>query len=145
MAGIKAKVCRICKQEQHISEFANRERNGLDSRCRACERERLKDYRSRNKQKIRGKNFQDRYGIGLEEYEELKARQHGKCGICKAEGRVLYVDHCHNTSAIRGLLCNGCNTGIGMLQDSIKVLKRAVKYLEKHEKTAAEPQGMDHD
>jgi len=143
VAGIKAKVCRICKQEQSVSEFANRERNRLDSRCRTCERERLKDYRSRNKQKIRGKNFQDRYGIGLEDYEELKTRQHGKCGICKAEGRVLYVDHCHSTNVIRGLLCNGCNTGIGMLQDSIKVLKRAVKYLEKHEKTPAEPQGVD--
>jgi len=143
VAGIKAKVCRICKQEQPISEFANRERSRLDSRCRACERERLRDYRSRNKQKIRGKNFRGRYGIEVEDYEALKEQQGGKCAICKTEGRVLYVDHCHSTQKLRGLLCQQCNTGIGMLQDSLKVLKKAVRYLEKYERTTAKLKSMD--
>ena len=143
MAAIKAKVCRICKQEQPISEFANRERSGLDSRCRACERERLRDYRSRNKQKIRGKNFRDRYGIEVKDYEALKEQQGGKCAICETTSRVLYVDHCHDTQKLRGLLCQKCNTGIGMLQDSLKVLKKAVRYLEKYERTPAKLKSMD--
>lgn len=106
---------------------------------RAYHRKKWKQYSNKNKQKIRGKNFQDRYGIGLEEYDAMKAQQDGKCGVCKESRHVLYVDHCHSTGVVRGLLCQKCNTGIGMLRDSIKLLRSAVKYLEKYETTPAKP------
>jgi len=93
-------------------------------------RKKWKRYSKRNPEKIRAKNFKDRYGIGIEEYEALKDQQDGKCSICETEGHVLYVDHCHDTQKIRGLLCHKCNTGIGMLQDSIELLKKAQRYLE---------------
>lgn len=34
------------------------------------------------------------------------------------------------TGKIRGILCVPCNLGIGQLQESKKVLKSAIKYLE---------------
>ena len=37
--------------------------------------------------------------------------------------------HCN-----RGLLCRTCNVGIGNLQDSIEILKSAIKYLERTSK-----------
>jgi len=106
---------------------------------REYQRKKWKQYSKRNPEKIRAKNFKDRYGIGIEEYEALKDQQDGKCGICGTTGHVLYVDHCHDTQKIRGLLCHKCNTGMGMLQDSIEVLNKALRYLEKHEETPTKP------
>jgi hypothetical protein len=55
-----------------------------------------------------------------------------RCGLCQLCGRkaVLNYDHDHNTGAFRGWLCVTCNSGLGMLGDSVAGLKRAIKYLE---------------
>lgn len=47
--------------------------------------------------------------------------------------KVLCVDHNHKTGEIRGLLCGLCNSGIGHFKDKIKLLKKAIKYLENYE------------
>jgi hypothetical protein len=44
---------------------------------------------------------------------------------------TVAVDHCHTTGKIRGLLCNGCNKGLGLFLDSTKLLQNAKEYLEK--------------
>jgi len=44
----------------------------------------------------------------------------------------LCVDHNHQTGEVRGLLCQKCNTGIGNMKDSIKILSQAILYLKKH-------------
>ena len=61
-------------------------------------------------------------------YERLWSEQHGRCAICQTtEFGAFYkqftLDHCHacgddtngepcgNPASVRGLLCNGCNTG----------------------------------
>lgn len=70
----------------------------------------------------------------------LYADQDGLCAIChKAEtdthqGRrkSLSLDHCHDTGAIRGLLCGRCNRGLGMFLDSPEFLQAAAHYLENH-------------
>jgi hypothetical protein len=65
-------------------------------------------------------------------------KQSGKCSICNnsetvkdLKGKIKYlaVDHNHETGEVRGLLCNACNTGIGKLGDSVKILENAIKYL----------------
>lgn len=63
-------------------------------------------------------------------YEQLLAEQGGGCGICgeKSEQR-LSVDHDHATGQVRGLLCRGCNMGLGGFQDDTVRLRRAVEYL----------------
>ena len=54
--------------------------------------------------------------------------QDQKCAICQLEiDESCHVDHCHDTEVIRGLLCNGCNTGIGMLKDNPEILEEAGK------------------
>ena len=68
-------------------------------------------------------------------YERLKLliaklRLVGPCDLCQTPAK-LYVDHCHKTGFVRGLLCPSCNTGLGQFKDSITTLKRAAAYLEK--------------
>jgi hypothetical protein len=69
------------------------------------------------------------YGITLERYEAILKRQGGKCGCCRKTMRQVCVDHNHRTGAVRGLLCQPCNTGIGLLGDDVEGLSKAVAYL----------------
>lgn len=52
----------------------------------------------------------------------------GACAVCLKQEK-LYVDHCHDSEKIRGLLCVKCNTGLGMLNDSVDMLDAAKRYL----------------
>lgn len=72
------------------------------------------------------------YGITLDDYNKLFEKQGGQCAICsKTQERTLHVDHCHSSGRVRGLLCQKCNMAIGLLHDSVDLLKKAVKYLNK--------------
>jgi hypothetical protein len=78
-------------------------------------------------------NLRTNYGISIEEYNRMAAAQKGVCKICarpEKGTRRLAVDHCHTTSAVRGLLCRECNLGLGYFKDSITTLRLAVLYLE---------------
>lgn len=73
------------------------------------------------------------YGISLEEFKGLLRHQGGGCAICgkpiEAIRRRMNVDHCHETGEVRGILCTGCNTGLGHLGDNIEGLQKALAYL----------------
>lgn len=80
--------------------------------------------------------MQEKYGIGLDEVEDLLAAQDYKCAICRRPEDAgggwiarLHVDHSHATGKVRGLLCMHCNTAIGKFGDDPEVLKRALYYL----------------
>lgn len=42
---------------------------------------------------------------------------------------VWVVDHDHITDEFRGHICHNCNRGLGVFQDDIKRLQRAIQYL----------------
>lgn len=72
------------------------------------------------------------YGLEPEDFEQIRLNQQNRCAICKEEfSKTPYVDHCHQTGKVRGLLCHDCNTGIGLLKDSSWRLRDAASYLEK--------------
>lgn len=83
-----------------------------------------------------------KYGITVEQYDELTAAQNGKCAICaepetSVDGktgslRSLAVDHCHQSGKVRGLLCSRCNTTIGKIEESPQLLRAMFDYLHKH-------------
>ena len=76
------------------------------------------------------------YNITLDTYHIMLAEQGGKCKICgalspqTAWGELFRVDHCHKTGRIRGLLCDGCNMGLGSFRDNPSALRAAAEYLE---------------
>jgi|SRR5215831_4769125 len=70
------------------------------------------------------------YNLTREQHEALLSSQNRLCAICEHDlGTKPVVDHDHETGKVRGILCCGCNLGIGNLRDSINVLERATRYL----------------
>jgi len=70
------------------------------------------------------------YGISLQEYDRLHAKQKGRCAICKDKPRYrLHLDHDHRRKFARRLLCGLCNRGLGCFRDDPRLLRRAAAYL----------------
>jgi len=94
-----------------------------------------KKWREENKEAKAESRLRRKFGIGLNEYEEMIVKQEGNCLICKevcSTGRRLAVDHCHVTGKVRGLLCSKCNIAIGLLKDDVSLLATAIDYLNSH-------------
>ena len=73
-----------------------------------------------------------KYAMSLEQWTTMLIRQSGRCAICEDELRGRgepFVDHDHATGAVRGLLCSGCNAGLGQFGDNVSNLARAIAYL----------------
>lgn len=74
-----------------------------------------------------------RYGLTPETYAAILKKQGERCAICLLEqtvNRRMYVDHCHTSGKVRGLLCHHCNTAIGLMRDDAARMRRAISYLE---------------
>jgi len=97
-------------------------RRNIDNARRRQRRANDPDYRDRERAR--------RYGLTLEEYRAILARQGGVCAICRRADRRLCVDHCHATGKVRGFLCGPCNTGLGCLGDNPEFLRAAIEYLD---------------
>ncbi len=73
-----------------------------------------------------------KYGLAPEDYRRMLAEQNGVCAICKLNSRrELCVDHCHLTQTVGGLLCNNCNTGLGMYDDDPDRMREGAAYLDR--------------
>ncbi len=95
-------------------------------------RERSREaFRSLGREGGKDHNLRKRFGITLEQWKLMVEAQGGVCAICRQEPgkRGFFVDHCHGTQVIRGLLCGKCNTGIGMLRDDPEIVENALAYL----------------
>lgn len=63
----------------------------------------------------------------------LLRSNNGYCDICKKELNKKYVDHCHSSGKVRGILCFSCNIALGHANDDIEVLKSMISYLRRFE------------
>jgi hypothetical protein len=70
--------------------------------------------------------------FSIDWYMRTAAEQQNKCAICDRIPKKLVVDHDHEDGQLRGLLCQQCNTAIGMLRDNAVLVRRALLYLEAH-------------
>ena len=138
------KYCPKCKTVKDLDEFSTmKKRNGIASHCRKCNREMLNEYYDSekgkvakktqyNKNKIRMKNnkLKKDFGITYDDYIQILNEQEGECVICgkteEENGKMLAVDHCHETNKNRALLCSSCNILIGFIEKNkldIEVIK----------------------
>lgn len=75
-----------------------------------------------------------KFGITIDEYNEMVEAQNGRCAICGCAVEVLVIDHDHRTGTVRALLCNGCNVGIGYFKENVDIMLAAISYLRFHKK-----------
>lgn len=75
-----------------------------------------------------------KYGITLDQYEELLLRQNNSCAICDRDAGEfktnLAVDHDHKTGRIRGLLCTNCNYRMVAKHRDGELLRKIADYIE---------------
>jgi hypothetical protein len=120
--------CGKCKEMKPVSDFGKhtRAKFGLGCWCKNC---RPIDTRVGGGKHRTSRTQSFVYALGS--YEEMYKRQNGKCAICGRDnnGKRFAVDHNHENGVVRGLLCVGCNLGIGNLQDNVSNLINAAKYL----------------
>lgn len=78
-----------------------------------------------------------KYGVEPTWFDEQLQRQGNACVCCKRafqwgdKQTTPHVDHCHDSQAVRGILCNRCNTVLGLCEDDDKLLSTLVRYLRK--------------
>ena len=80
----------------------------------------IEEFKESSRKRSRNTQLKNTYGISLDDYNALLAHQDGKCAICGKHQTEfdypLHVDHDHQTGQVRGLLCCGCNTGLGQYE-----------------------------
>lgn len=117
----KQKKCPRCRKIQPGENFARDaiRRDGLHQHCKTCDRNR----------KIKSK-----YGLNHDDAMALWSLQGGKCGLCNKSvrfpGKQSVIDHCHTEGHVRGILCQTCNKGLGMLGDTPERIRLVLNYLE---------------
>ena len=78
-----------------------------------------------------------KYGLTLEQYENILKEQNYRCAICNRNASEIYksksrlsVDHNHETGEIRGILCTGCNGRLlPSVRENAEIASRLLKYL----------------
>ena len=133
-------------------------KEGSRIRCKTCKRETCNNWSTAHKDKVREKSKKwskanpdktrilrrnkvlSQYGLTIESVEAMLNEQDSKCANpgCLATspgGRhhTWHVDHDHKTGKARGLLCNTCNVGLGMLGEDENRILGLIKYLRRYE------------
>lgn len=131
------KKCPNCREFKVEIEFRIRAKeNSLRSWCRVCENKASRErhhikYKTceNRKRSIKKYGLKRHYGLTLEDYDQILKEQNNVCAICKEDVK-LFVDHCHTTGKVRGLLCQGCNSGLGFFKDDRERIRRSLEYLD---------------
>lgn len=140
------KNCRRCRSK-YAKEW--KEKNPLRVRAhldKSREKDRIRAYNRYHSFTPEQKRAEARksklrtYGVTPAWYHEQLERQNGVCAICEKHlpsgkyGKYMHVDHNHTTGKARGVICNGCNTGIAWLEKT-EWRQRAEAYLKSYEPT----------
>lgn len=139
MANIDKK-CNKCNKNKNLDQYGRRG-TSIKSWCKECCSEYGSKWTKDNPDKIKASRLKCKHGVSLDLYKIKLDNQNGLCEICKKAPtrksnlgtiRTLCLDHNHKTGQIRDLLCDKCNTAIGLLNDDIEIASNLVNYLIKH-------------
>lgn len=115
------KECTDCSKVLPVDEFYphSKSRDGegfyLSPRCKEC-------HGLQNRFR--------RYGVTRDEIIDLLARPCDACGQ-EIDKRFKMIDHDHDTDEVRGVLCNGCNVALGMVNENPDALRGLIAYIER--------------
>ena len=123
------KECTRCGMIKPVDE------HGKSAKCKRCEtfiRDQQKKIQAEKDPEFKLRLKLKPYNYTPEEYVKLEELANNKCQLCGKEfkdDKDKHLDHCHKSKKVRGLLCTECNLGLGLFEDSIVNLKRAMEYL----------------
>lgn len=126
---------RVLLVEEFLRKKSGRQKGQLQGYCRDCRRHNQRKYRVDNPERWREyfrKDNLKKFGLTLEEYDNMLKRQNDGCAICGkrcSTGNRLAVDHDHVTGRVRGLLCSKHNKALGSFSDNADLLRAAIRYL----------------
>jgi hypothetical protein len=92
-------------------------------------------WRLNHKDKVKNTLLKRSYGITIDQFNKLIFDQKNSCGICNKSlnGKYPYkptVDHIHNKiKKIRGILCQKCNSALGLFRDNPQTMLSAIKWI----------------
>lgn len=157
----KLRTCQTCKIPKSLDEFYTHASAAQPTAytCYEClqkkegkaRRERIAKLTPAQRQHLLdlawAGDLRRKFGLTPADYAALELSQKYGCAICgvRAKERTtrsggkcarLHVDHCHSTGVVRGLLCYGCNSALGLFKDNVAALKAAAAYLERTKETA---------
>jgi len=129
------KRCPVCDTEKESDQFWKGQ-----YLCIPCQKHKQKNsWESRTPKKRLEQHLKYKYGVTHQQFMSSWEQQKGCCAVCREElpdlmayenrRRMYAIDHNHETGDFRGILCLNCNTLLGMAKDSVKVLQRAIEYL----------------
>ena len=121
------------KEKNRLASQRYREKNKNNSEYKEKNRLSCKRYHEKNKNNPEyiasryDSHKKSRYKLTDEQLAALKAVE-----ICQNPGcnnPATCIDHCHDSEQVRGRLCNGCNTSLGMLSEDPARITGLVDYL----------------
>lgn len=125
-------ICRICKRDKSPGYFYKRLERDLYSQCKVCSRAYQRKRRTELPDYARTRHLK-RYGLTVQDYREMLAKQNHQCAMCLSEeSQTLSVDHHHVSGKVRELLCRSCNALLGLARENKAILQAAIDYLRKH-------------
>lgn len=133
--------CYKCNIQKPLSSFKESNLKKKNPQCYECALIQSRKSESKIKPFRNQLRLLRVFGISEEDYNSMLLKQNHSCAICnKPEscldrtGKIksLSIDHCHATDKNRSLLCQRCNTMIGMALDDPSILIAGAEYLEHH-------------
>ena len=133
-----------CKQCVHDKYYNKEEKVKYVKQWKIDNRERTLELNRRYKKlpkyqsQQRAAEIFRKYKITIEVVRDMMDEQKGICPICGDSLIDPYrelgyaIDHNHTTGEVRGLLCEGCNLGLGSFKDNTSSLREAANYLERY-------------
>lgn len=145
---IQTKICKRCDEEKVITNYYKYHKSKYEvysPYCKNCHNLNNKEYNERNPEKTTARRrcgqLKFKYNLSNEEYNRLVELQNGICAICNKVPNYnlrynyqLVIDHDHENSSVRSLLCHKCNQALGLFKDNIETIKSAYEYLIQHKK-----------
>ena len=119
------KTCTSCKKNLTEDNFHKRTYAsgsvGLQPKCKDCSSKKRATYYKPHQY------MRTKFQLTEDQYNDLMKTKN--CEICNVKLTKKCIDHCHAKEKIRGVLCNNCNTALGLVGDNVNTLSRMIDYI----------------
>lgn len=125
------------KWDEENKEKKKRSKAEWDAKNPEARQRHMEKLKRERPEYFKEKHLQYQYGMSADQYASMVIDQNNSCATCgkpaeETHRKRLFVDHCHKTGKIRGLLCQQCNTALGMVDDDVQRLSSLISYLIEH-------------